>query len=508
MGQDISKSYIPPPLTLRDCYVDGEIDLIRFRLYHKRQFKKNFIDLQSTIANHKKRILEESTIKPKKKRRTDRSVKRHHTQVRCEDGSLRNATFKDSNWYSLYIDNPPTSNRLLKRFRNRFRIPYPEFLELVNEIKDHDLFSRWRNKDCTGTPPSDIRLLLLGSLRHAGRAHTFDDIEESTFISRDVQRVFFSQFVEYGSTVLYKKYVVDAATIADVASFQKIFGIAGFNGAMGSSDATQIGMLQCPNWASINHKGFKLAIPSRTYNATVTHSRQILGTTCGHPGTWNDKTIVLFDDLIRGVNEGKHYSDNEFTLFERNKDGKVVEVIYKGVWFIVDNGYLNWSCTVPPMKHPTTYEQIRFSEWLESMRKDVECTFGILKGRFLLLKYGIRSASIEHCDKVWLTCCALHNKLLFVDGLHKNWESGAKSYYEDKSTTTEVPFAIQRLNRDQIGQDDGMLNTNDTTIFDEYTVDNKRIVSKMPLHLFQDRLVHHFDIRFKKNDLVWPQRLT
>jgi hypothetical protein len=59
------------------------------------------------------------------------------------------------------------------------------------------------------------------------------------------------------------------------------------------------------------------------------------------------------------------------------------------VWFIVNNGYLDWSCTVPLMKHPTSYQQIRFSEWMESMRKDVECTFGILKGRFLLLKYGI-----------------------------------------------------------------------------------------------------------------------
>ena len=48
-------------------------------------------------------------------------------------------------------------------------------------------------------------------------------------------------------------------------------------------------------------KGFKLAIPSRNYNATVTHYHQILGTTCGHPGTWNDKTLILSDDFICGV---------------------------------------------------------------------------------------------------------------------------------------------------------------------------------------------------------------
>ena len=176
MGQETSKSCISPALTLRDCYVDGEIDLMRCRLYHKRTSKANFIDIESIIKNNNKRKLNDTAKKHTKKPIEPRSVKRHHNQVRCEDGSLRNSTFKDSNWYSLCIDNPPNSHRLLKRFRNRFLVPYPEFLELVEEIKDHDIFSRWSNNDCAGTPHSDIRLLLLGSSRHAGRAHAFDDI--------------------------------------------------------------------------------------------------------------------------------------------------------------------------------------------------------------------------------------------------------------------------------------------------------------------------------------------
>jgi hypothetical protein len=456
--------------------------------------------------NKKRKLNQMQSTATSKKPSAHRSVKRHDIEIRGEDGTFRKATFKDSTWYTLYIDNPPKTNRLLKRFRNRFRIPYPNFLELVEDIKDHNLFKRWSRHDCTGSPPSDIRLLLLGSLRHIGRASTFDDIEECSFISRDVQRVFFGQFIEYGSTVLYDRYVVNAASDADVETFQRIFALAGFDGAIGSTDATQVGMLQCPSWAGINHKGFKLAIPSRNYNATVSHSRQILGTTCGHPGTWNDKTLVLFDDLIRGVNDRKHYRNNEFQLLEEDDNGNIVEVTYQGVWFIVDNGYLDWSCTVPPMKHPTSYEEIRFSEWLESMRKDVECTFGILKGRFLLLKYGIRSGNIAHCDKVWLTCCALHNKLLFIDGLHKNWESGAKSYYEDKRTESSVPFAIDRLNRIQGNSEIRSRQIYATSFFDKYTINNKRIISKMPLKIFQERLIHHFDIRFKKKDIVWPQR--
>jgi hypothetical protein len=68
-------------------------------------------------------------------------------------------------------------------------------------------------------------------------------------------------------------------------------------------------------------------------------------------------------------------SDAEFDLLERGEDGKIKSVRYKGVWLMVDNGYLRWPTTVPPFKEPYTFDDIRFSQWLESLRKYVECTF-------------------------------------------------------------------------------------------------------------------------------------
>ena len=139
-------------------------------------------------------------------------------------------------------------------------------------------------------------------------------------------------------------------------------------------------MLKCSQWAYNTHNGFKFNVPARTDNVTVDHSRRILASTTGHPGTWNDKTLILFDDFICGVNDGKLHKDFIFNLYEKDKVGEIIEVSYQGVWFIVDNVYLSFSCTVSPSSNGTTYEIIRFSEWLESMRKDVECTFGIMKG--------------------------------------------------------------------------------------------------------------------------------
>jgi len=44
MGQEISISYSPPPLTLRDCLVDGQIDLTRYRLYARRVYDNEYTD--------------------------------------------------------------------------------------------------------------------------------------------------------------------------------------------------------------------------------------------------------------------------------------------------------------------------------------------------------------------------------------------------------------------------------------------------------------------------------
>ena len=84
----------------------------------------------------------------------------------------------------------------------------------------------------------------------------------------------------------------------------------------------------------------------------------------------------------------------------------------------------------------------RLSEWIDSFRKDAKCTFGIPKGRFHILKTGISLEGPMAADRVWLTCCALHNFLLEEDGLDDlNGDLGLNNV-ED---LCYAPFALQRL---------------------------------------------------------------
>ena len=111
--------------------------------------------------------------------------------------------------------------------------------------------------------------------------------------------------------------------------------------------------------------------------------------------------------------------------------------------------------------------------------------------------------------------------LLDIDRLDKNWEHGVRSDWEMMNSSANdnfiQPFAITRLNRNFTAEsiDGGLIidghddaATHMSRRCAKYTTDGKIIVSKMPLKLFRECLIEHFDIRFKSNSIVWPRRFN
>lgn len=495
------------------------------------------------------------------------------------DGSYIRLVPRNSYWYKAYIEYPDREDKTFhKKFRLRFRVPYAEFEELAASLEHVDCFSRWHDGpiNASRVRSAPISLLVLTSLRYMGRGLTFDDVEEGSWINAEVIRVFFHMFTQYGGTVLYDKYVRSPETHADAQSHTGEYQLAGFPGAVGSTDATHvlIERLECRFRQS--HIGFKMAHTARTYNVTVNHRRRILTSTKGHPARWNDKTLATFDDFMQKINDGTILDDVCFELYDFDDDdpGEVIKRTYRGAWLLVDNGYHSWATTVPPIKTTNKKSEIRFSSWLESMRKDVECTFGILKGRWRILKSGIRVSGTECPDNIFLTCCALHNKLLEVDGLDKEWRNGVSSDWEgiigemsvadgtaagttaaatstarnddgtptmaatrnstdggsgDNASSTEssntLPNAIHRLLNPAVARHDGnSTSACTTTAGDETaqeqtmeqldggpaavrTVGGVHIVRHLSLPFFRSKLVRHFDIAFKRNEVQWPRHL-
>jgi hypothetical protein len=158
------------------------------------------------------------------------------------DGSLEVITPQESCRYGMYVSNIniEQSEKLRAKFRSRFRLPYPNYNELLDAVQVDPLFVRWRGKKCNGKKSSPIELLLLGSLQYLGRGWTFDDIKESTAIDKEVHRVFFHKFIQFGSTVLFNKYVVTPVHLHEAMLHMVEYELAGLPGCVGSCDCTHI----------------------------------------------------------------------------------------------------------------------------------------------------------------------------------------------------------------------------------------------------------------------------
>ena len=141
---------------------------------------------------------------------------------------------------------------------------------------------------------------------------------------------------------------------------------AGFPGYVGSCDCTHIITEWCEYNLKNNHLGAKNSLTTRTFNLRCNHRCRILHTTNGGPGRWNDQSMVRMDKFLSGIHDGSVLDDCDFQLLAHSKDGEVKLLCFCGAYLIVDNGYLNWSCTVPPFGVTNNIDAIRWSKWLES----------------------------------------------------------------------------------------------------------------------------------------------
>ena len=172
MGNDVSVSIAPTPLSLSDVFINGELDLLRSCMCKRKKLIKEF---QNYSLNHLVRKRENANHDKdvQKKRKIKHRRERNYLWMRDSDGVLRQCKPCDSTWCKLCIETPPTTIHELTLFRRRFRVPHEIFLELLSDIKKHELFSRWLNCDATKSPPSNIALLILGAICYIGRAFTF-----------------------------------------------------------------------------------------------------------------------------------------------------------------------------------------------------------------------------------------------------------------------------------------------------------------------------------------------
>ena len=310
-------------------------------------------------------------------------------------------------------------------------------------------------------------------------------------------------------------------TPEEIHACREPFTLGGLDGCIGSTDATTVILEKVKADQKNLNSGWKEKHCVRNFNLTCNHRRRILNTTSGVPGRWPDKTTQKFDEFINELHAGTLYKNEEYTYY--TLDG--VEKKGLGLWLLCDNGYIHWPCMIPPYKDEDAINrrQTIWSHFVESMRKDVECTFGILKGRWRILCTGIRSyvseQTLHAVDDIWFTCCILHNWLLDIDGLDDMWNMNVSEQAEFEMEETKsrnfgvIPKNIvHRLRNPRSGGNDKDIDTTsigckraqcieDIDIFDNnYGVNSSNLP---PFNEMRNRLVDSWNFLWNNHRIRW-----
>lgn len=288
-------------------------------------------------------------------------------------------------------------------FRQRFGMPYPVFQDINKDWLDHGEYRK--TTDALGRHLTDSRLLLLGCFRILAKSATFDAIEELSNVSVAHIHSFFKRFIAWFYTFYCKMWIRFPSDVLEVQHVESRYAKLGLPGCIGSIDCVHIGWDMCPAGYHADCVG-KEGYPTLAFEVVVSHTRRILAVTQSFFGTWNDKTIVKFDDKVSRLRSEPFYTNYKWSM----KDSEGNNCVQKGLYLICDGGYHRWPTLIPPYKHQVEdCPKGKWSKHVESLRKDVECTFGILKKRFAILKHRSRLHSKELVEDIFRSCCVLHN---------------------------------------------------------------------------------------------------
>jgi hypothetical protein len=280
------------------------------------------------------------------------------------------------------------------QFHAWFCLPPDGYLHDTRRVRGHTILQ------------TKAKLIVLTCLNVLAHGTPFRCLTLNTHISASNHRLYFLKFVEMFSK--HRKEYIHLPENHD--QLQEVMGRyqdVGLSGAMGSIDVVHCKWSNCPA-GNRNHAKGKEGYPTLAFQCISDYDHRIDGVFGPQWGTRNDKHIVKLNTNVKRIKSG-WYKDVEWCYFRR--DGTMATDV--GAYLISDNGYLRWPITICPFMHAkkTTCEGY-FSSNLESVRKDVECVFGILKKRWKILDYRFRHRSMRTCSEIFITCCCLHNIML------------------------------------------------------------------------------------------------
>jgi len=240
--------------------------------------------------------------------------------------------------------------------------------------------------------------------------------------------------------------------------------------------------------------------PSLSFFVICDHFRKVLYVGNGCFGASSDKTIANNDPMLKNFINGA-FRKIQYVLY--NEDG--VPCLCGSPYLITDNGFPEWSFLQPPDKNCITRDAVLWSEWMESVRKDVECFFGVLKARFRFLRNPVEY-NLLAVDAAFKTCCVLHNMLLAWDGLDGD-ELTREDFWnalDPDSDTDDELYRTPSVHLRDSATRENVIDFYHLQQYKEFIPEGTNFYG-VTRDVLSDHLQTHFKHQYRIGDLWWPK---
>jgi len=417
----------------------------------------------------------------------------------------------------LFFNGGVESNTKLQvKFRNRFRLPFSMFEDIVVECKLANIFGRTQ---------IGVEFKLLGCLRILGRGNVSDDIVEILGIGDTTVNEMFKTFLRNYSDAYFDTYVY----VPDGEEMDKVvedYSKMGFPGCVGSMDVTHILWHKCPSRLRHVCTG-RYHCPSVAFQIVCSHTRRIHHVSNPFYGATNDITITYNDTYPRDIMLSKIHQDRKFTTY--NREGGLT--YWRGAYVICDGGYPKCFCFIDTTLTDYDYHAVIWSEWLESIRKDSERVFHAIKFRFRWLLHSVQYHSIETIGLAVKVASILHNRLLKYDKFDTfNWESMDPTEESDVDEEVNVqeniacneivvedlplPNDLSMNNENEVLEPVGVQvqltqDIEDTQMDSVQQVEEvHNPVAEQQQWVIKEALKKHLSFAYSNGQIQWPRRFT
>lgn len=451
---------------------------------------------------------------------------------------------RTTHWYIDFVigekfNDPLYKDKIERRFRRLFGVPRSLFLYLVSRSKAESWFPPYSRVNDDGLPlditglfllPVEIKILCaLIVLTKGVSFHTVSEFSQGDGHS-ETHRTFFHLFTETMVTKLFAEHVHLPRTEDELNNVMKVYALLGYPGCCFSMDCVHIKWKGCPFRHRNMYHSYKNNFPCISYNVTCDHSGKINTVSTGCAATCGDSVIVTYDLSVLPLLNDPLFKDKEYTLYSLSGE----TATHKGVYGLTDNGYFCHPLFAFPFKNSLHPNFIHWSKRTESVRKDIECVFGRLKVRFEILNHYIKTQDKVKVDRIFKTCCILHNMILKWDGYDTRLQDTSNWIIQTQSSENQDSVEDYRHHLNNFYSDNGA--DDDETRRENVTSDYARVggiatgsniskdfigipiksqfqglyestTSKVQHKLHMEKLVQHYAYLRSKNKIYWPKTI-